>query len=180
MINWYDFRHILVFESVNINGEYIFPEESLRYLQNQTNWDGLTDQIRLPRKLFSEDKCRCPFYPEISKPFFHAVLSLAIYIYFLRSWQRELVQQSRASLVGDHFLCSHDLNVWFKGDNVRRILMLITLRGKRVNSLSLQYVSLDYQSALSGSSLSNKPYNRYSLWQKANPRNISFKSLYGG
>ena len=28
--------------------------------------------------------------------------------------------QSRASLVGDHFLYSHDLNVCFRGDIVRR------------------------------------------------------------
>lgn len=53
------FTESFLFESVNINGEYIFPEESLRYLQNQTHWDGLTDQIRLPRKLFSEDKYPC-------------------------------------------------------------------------------------------------------------------------
>ena len=31
-------------------------------------------------------------------------------------WQGEFVQQSRGSLVGDHFLYSHDLNVSFMGD----------------------------------------------------------------
>ena len=35
-------------------------------------------------------------------------------------WQWEFVQQSRASLVGDHLLYSHDLNVWFRDDVVKR------------------------------------------------------------
>ena len=39
---------------------------------------------------------------------------------FLRFWQREFVEQSRASSVGDHFIYSCDLNVWFRGDIVRR------------------------------------------------------------
>ena len=38
----------------------------------------------------------------------------------LRYWQDAFVQQSIAPSVGDHFLHSHDLNVWFRGDNVRR------------------------------------------------------------
>ena len=31
-----------------------------------------------------------------------------------------IVQQSKVSLVGDYFLYSHDINVWFSGDNVGR------------------------------------------------------------
>ena len=31
-------------------------------------------------------------------------------------WQRELVWQSRGSYAGDHFLHSHDFNVWFMVD----------------------------------------------------------------
>ena len=34
--------------------------------------------------------------------------------------QWEFVQQSRDSLVGDHLLYSHDINVWFRGDFGRR------------------------------------------------------------
>ena len=62
------------------------------------------------------------------------IFSILISIHFLRCWHREFVQQSRASLVGDHFLNSHDPNVWFRGDNERRNLMLITLRGQRVKN----------------------------------------------
>ena len=41
-------------------------------------------------------------------------------IHFLRFWKGEFVQQSRASLVGDRFIYSHDLNVWIRDDIVRR------------------------------------------------------------
>ena len=40
-------------------------------------------------------------------------------IHFLRCWQWELVYQSRASLVGDHFLYSLDLKVLLRGNIVR-------------------------------------------------------------
>ena len=37
-----------------------------------------------------------------------------------------------ASLAGDYFVCSHELNMWFRGDIVRRIYMLVTLKGQRI------------------------------------------------
>ena len=44
------------------------------------------------------------------------IFSILLFIHFLRCWQGEFVHQSKASkkasLVGDHFLYSHDLNVW--------------------------------------------------------------------
>ena len=40
--------------------------------------------------------------------------------HFVAFWQGEFVQQSRASLVGDHLLYSYDLSIWFRGDIVRR------------------------------------------------------------
>ena len=48
------------------------------------------------------------------------IFSILFPIHFLRCWQGEFVYQSRASLLGDHFLFSHVLDVWFKGDIVRR------------------------------------------------------------
>ena len=48
------------------------------------------------------------------------IFSILFSIYFLRGWQGEFVQQSRASIVGDHFLHSCDVNVWFRGDVVRK------------------------------------------------------------
>lgn len=39
---------------------------------------------------------------------------------FLSCWQGEFVSKSRASLVDDQFLYSHNLNVCFKSDIVRR------------------------------------------------------------
>ena len=48
------------------------------------------------------------------------IFSILFSEHFLRCWQREFVKQSRAYLVGDHFLYSHDHNVWFRGDIVGR------------------------------------------------------------
>ena len=39
------------------------------------------------------------------------IFSILLSGHFLRFWQGEFVKQSRASLVGDHLLYSHDLNV---------------------------------------------------------------------
>ena len=44
------------------------------------------------------------------------IFSILFSILFLRCWQGEFVQQS---LVGDHFLYSCDLDVWFRGAIVR-------------------------------------------------------------
>ena len=49
-----------------------------------------------------------------------------------RCWQGELVSKSRIFLVGDRFFYSCDLNVWSRGDMVRRIKMLVTLKGFRL------------------------------------------------
>ena len=46
------------------------------------------------------------------------IFSILFSIHYLGCWQGEVVKQSRLSLVGDHFLYSQDLNVWFGGDNV--------------------------------------------------------------
>ena len=40
-------------------------------------------------------------------------------------------------LVSDHIFYSRNLNAWFRGDIVRRNLMLVTLTGQRVNRHSL-------------------------------------------
>ena len=45
------------------------------------------------------------------------IFSILLPRHFLGFCQGEFVQQSR---VGDHLLYSHDLNVWFRGDVVRR------------------------------------------------------------
>ena len=42
---------------------------------------------------------------------------------------QKIMSTTRVSLVGDHCLYSHDLNVWFRGDIVRRNWMLVTLTG---------------------------------------------------
>ena len=57
------------------------------------------------------------------------IFSSLFSIHFFRCCQGEFVLQSTASLVGDHFLYSRDLNVWFRGCTVRRNQMLVSLRG---------------------------------------------------
>ena len=49
------------------------------------------------------------------------IFFLLFSIYFLRKCHRELVQKSRASLVGDHFPYSHELPVWINSDTVGEI-----------------------------------------------------------
>ena len=44
------------------------------------------------------------------------IISILFSPHFLMCWQGEFVQQSRASLVGDHLLYSPYHNVWFKVD----------------------------------------------------------------
>ena len=46
------------------------------------------------------------------------IFSLLFSIHFQRCPQGEFVQQSQASLVGDHFLHSYDFNVRFKGEKL--------------------------------------------------------------
>ena len=41
--------------------------------------------------------------------------------------KENLFNNQKASLVGDHFLCSPDLNAKIKGDIVRRNEMLVTI-----------------------------------------------------
>ena len=53
------------------------------------------------------------------------IFSLLLFIYFLTYWKGEFASQSRASLVGDHFLYTLDFKQWFWGDILRRNLMLV-------------------------------------------------------
>ena len=57
-----------------------------------------------------------PFHTDISMHILHTVLFT-----FPKLLQVEFVWQSRVSLIGVHFLCISDLNMWFRGDMVRRI-----------------------------------------------------------
>ena len=50
-----------------------------------------------------------------------SIFSILFSIHFSRYWQGEFVKQSRASLVGDHFLHSRDLNVCFKVDSKEKL-----------------------------------------------------------
>ena len=73
--------------------------------------------------------CIYPLHPNFNMRILHTVLHT-----FLRCWQGEFVQQSRASLVGGHFLNFYDPNVWFRGDIVRRNYTLVSLWGQRVKA----------------------------------------------
>ena len=46
------------------------------------------------------------------QPTYKHILHIVLW-HFQRCWQREFVNRSKASFVGDHFLHSHDLNVWY-------------------------------------------------------------------
>ena len=55
------------------------------------------------------------------------IFSILFSIHFPSCWQGEFVSPSRASLVCDHCLYSLNLNVWFRGETVRRNYKLVTL-----------------------------------------------------
>ena len=79
-------------------------------------------------------------------PTLHTLVSVRIscvllFIHLLLQWQKEVVYQSRAYLVIDHLLYSHNLSVWFRADNVGRNQMLITLKGLGVEAVFLFYRS---------------------------------------
>ena len=57
------------------------------------------------------------------------IFSILFPMHFQRGWQGEFVSQSRAALVGDHLLYSHNFHVWFRCEIVRRNQMLVSLRG---------------------------------------------------
>ena len=94
-------------------------------------------QILIPTRNRSEDlqNSRSPalplFYPLNSKigiRILHTVLYTSPMVLYSVKYHRrciensgEFVQQSRASLVGDHFLYTHGLTVWFNNDAVIEI-----------------------------------------------------------
>ena len=86
----------------------------------------LCSQVEQKRRtdglLFSPFSTWSPCKPSLSLYSLTSVWIFSILLprHFLGFWQGEFVQQSKASLVGDHLLYSHDLNVWFRGDVVRR------------------------------------------------------------
>ena len=53
--------------------------------------------------------------PSHLQPTYKHILRTVLW-HFQRCWQREFVYRSKASFVGDHFLHSHDLNVWYCGE----------------------------------------------------------------
>ena len=80
------------------------------------------------------------------------VFSILFFVHFQRGWQGEFVSQSRAALVGDQLLYSHNFHVWFMGDIVRRNQMLTTLRG----------LTLSLPDQISNSPYC-QPYNSYNV-----------------
>ena len=55
------------------------------------------------------------------------IFSIVFSILFIRCGQGEFLQQSRVSLVSDHLLYSHGLDVWFRGDTFGKIRLLLLL-----------------------------------------------------
>lgn len=74
-------------------------------------------------------------------PTLHTLVSVRIscvllFIHLLLQRQKEVVYQSRAYLVRDHLLYSHNLSVWFRADNVG---MIVTLKGLGVEAVFNNY-----------------------------------------
>ena len=94
----------------------LFVTEKVSFC-SQVEQKGRTDGL-----LFSPFSTWSPCKPSLTLYSLTSVwiFSIPLSRHFVGFWQGEFVQQSKASFVGDHLLYSHDLNVWFRGDVVRR------------------------------------------------------------
>ena len=81
----------------------VLVKKNLYYLFNQSN-------------AFTNFEIGTSIFPQVAlyTLLSECIVSILFCIHFL------ICLTVRASLVGDHFLYSHDLNVWFRGDIVRR------------------------------------------------------------
>ena len=98
----------------NVNGAKVLKLFSCLYLVVQKTVQ--TVEQRLNSSLLYQWRWVNPLHPNISMHILHTVCSTFPKVLTRRNcWTI-----GRASLVGDQFLYSHDLNVWFRGDIVRR------------------------------------------------------------
>ena len=70
------------------------------------------------------------------------IFSILLLTHYLKCWQGEFVYQSRALFLGDHFLYSRVLNVWFRGDilssvSYRRVYIIQLKKSRFVENLLL-------------------------------------------
>ena len=61
------------------------------------------------------------------------IFSILFSIHLLRMLTRRICLRIKSFFFGDHFLYSCNLNVWFRGDIVRRNRILVTLRGSKIH-----------------------------------------------
>ena len=69
-----------------------------------------------------------PLQPNISMHILHTVLYTSPKVL-----TRRICLRIKSFFFGDHSLYSHNLNVWFRGDIVRRNRILVTLRGSKIH-----------------------------------------------
>ena len=61
------------------------------------------------------------------------IFSILFSIHLLRMLTRRICLRIKSFFFGDHSLYSCNLNVWFRGDIVRRNRILVTLRGSKIH-----------------------------------------------
>lgn len=66
-----------------------------------------------------------------------SIFSKLFFIHFLWLWQGEFVEQPRASLAGDPFLYSYDLNFWCRDYVVWKIWCWSLIGGQRVDMINV-------------------------------------------
>lgn len=59
--------------------------------------------------------------------------------------KENLFNISKHLLISDHFLCSHDLEVWLSSDNIRRNMILVTYNVQRIEKHSyIEFIFMNY------------------------------------
>ena len=94
--------------------KFLVTKSQFTIIAYTTSWlqfGTLTIEMSLVYHNYVYGKYISLFHPDFIVKILH-ILHLDMFsIHFPRSWQGEFVKQSGASLAGDHFLYSHDLNV---------------------------------------------------------------------
>ena len=116
--------HIYTRTKITIVCDYLYS--IFRLLLGVEDTEHVTIEQYLMNLLFSLFSCSFVslFFFNLHTLTLVCIFSVLIPIHSLRSRQRQFAWQSRASIAGDHFFYSWDLNVLFRGEIVRRILIL--------------------------------------------------------
>ena len=109
------------------------------------------------------------------------IFSILLSVHLLWCWQGEFVKQSRVPLVADHFLYSHDINVWFSGDIVRNnIALRLFSDTSQMTWKCSKEKKLENEAQASESLMFSRRHITYQPWvkKKKSARSMNFETAF--